>query len=66
MSVAENLQREDLSAIEMIEVIVKIVDVELIEDIEYQRSEGGDRKTEVRGRSQGIRVQRAEVLGRKS
>ncbi len=50
----------------MIEAIVEIVDAELSEDIEYQRSEGGDRKTEVRGRSQVIRVQRAEVVGRKS
>ncbi len=71
MSAAENLQREDLSAIEEVEAIVEIVDADLIEDaelsedIEYQRSEGGDRKTEVRGQSQGIRVQRAEVGGRK-
>ena len=35
MSAAENLQREDLSAIEIIEAIVKIVDAELIEDKEY-------------------------------
>jgi ParB-like chromosome segregation protein Spo0J len=32
---AENMQREDLSAIETIEAIVEIVDAELIEDVEY-------------------------------
>ncbi len=35
MSAAENPQREDLSAIEMIEAIVEIVDAELIEYKEY-------------------------------
>ena len=35
ISAAENLQREDLSAIEAIEAIVEIVDTELIEDKEY-------------------------------
>ena len=35
MSAAENLQREDLSAIETIEAIVEIVDAELIQDKEY-------------------------------
>ena len=35
MSVAENMQREDLSAIEAIDAIVEIVDAELIQDIEY-------------------------------
>ncbi|MBW1855844.1 MAG: ParB N-terminal domain-containing protein, partial [Deltaproteobacteria bacterium] len=35
ISAAENLQREDLSAIETIEAIVEIVDAELIEDKEY-------------------------------
>ncbi len=35
ISAAENLQREDLSAIEAIEAIVEIVDAELIEDVEY-------------------------------
>jgi len=35
ISAAENLQREDLSAIETIEAIVEIVNVELIEDVEY-------------------------------
>ncbi len=34
MSAAENLQREDLSAIEMIEAIVEILDADLIEDAE--------------------------------
>ncbi len=45
MSAAENLQREDLSAIETIEAIVEIVDSELIKDIKYQRSEIGERKS---------------------
>ena len=36
MSAAENLQREDLSAIEKIETIVEITDAELIEDKEYR------------------------------
>jgi len=35
MSAAENLQRQDLSAIEMIEAIVEIVDAELTEDKQY-------------------------------
>ena len=35
MSAAENMQREDLSAIEAIEASVEIVDAELIEDIAY-------------------------------
>ena len=35
ISAAENLQREDLSAIEEIEAIVEIVDAELIEDKQY-------------------------------
>ena len=35
ISAAENLQREDLSAIETIEAVVEIVDAELIEDKEY-------------------------------
>ena len=35
MSAAENLQRQDLSAIEMIEAIVEIVDGELTEDKQY-------------------------------
>jgi len=35
ISAAENLQREDLSAIETIEAIVEIVDADLIEDIKY-------------------------------
>ncbi len=62
-----------LTAIEEVEAIVELLDAELIEGIKYKkseirdrRSEGGDRKTEVRGRSQGIRVQRAEVVVRKS
>ncbi|GAG19778.1 unnamed protein product, partial [marine sediment metagenome] len=35
ISAAENMQREDPSAIETIEAIVEIVDAELIEDKEY-------------------------------
>ena len=35
ISAAENLQREDLSAIEEVEAIVEIVDAELIKDKEY-------------------------------
>ncbi len=35
ISAAENLQREDLSAIEAIEAIVEIVDAELMEDKQY-------------------------------
>jgi len=35
ISAAENLQREDLSAIETIEAIVEIMDAELVEDEEY-------------------------------
>ncbi len=35
ISAAENLQREDLSAIETVEAIVEIVDAELMEDKEY-------------------------------
>ncbi len=47
ISAAENLQREDLSAIETIEGTVEMVDAELIEDIKYQRSEIGSRKEEM-------------------
>ena len=35
ISAAENIQREDLSAIETIEAIVAIVDADLIEDKQY-------------------------------
>ena len=35
ISAAENMHREDLSAIEAIEAIVEIVDAELMEDKEY-------------------------------
>ena len=35
ISAAENLQREDLSAIETIEAVVEIVDAEVMEDIQY-------------------------------
>ena len=59
MSAAENLQRHDLSAIEMIEAIVEIVDAELIEDIEYQRAEIRRQRSEV-----GVRG--SECRGRRS
>jgi len=59
MSAAENLQREDLSAIEMIEAIVEIVDAELIKDIEYQRAEIRRQRSEV-----GVRG--SECRGRRS
>ncbi len=39
ISAAENLQREDLSAIETIEAIVEIVDAELIDDKQYASME---------------------------
>ena len=35
ISAAENLQREDLSAIETVEAVVEIMDAEMIEDKEY-------------------------------
>jgi hypothetical protein len=35
MCAAENLQREDLSAIETVEAIVEMIDAELVEDSEY-------------------------------
>ncbi len=47
ISAAENLQREDLSAIETIEGTVEMVDAELIEDIKYQRSKIGRQRSEV-------------------
>jgi len=47
MSAAGNLQRQDSSAIEIIEAIVEIVDAELIEDIEYQRAEIRRQRSEV-------------------
>ncbi len=56
ISAAENLQREDLCAIETIEGTVEKVDVdliedaELIEDIKYQRSEIGSKRSEGRKR----------------
>ena len=65
MSAAENLQRQDLSAIETIEAIVEIVDAdliedaELIEDIEYQRAEIRRQRSEV-----GVRG--SECRGRRS
>jgi hypothetical protein len=38
LCVAENLQRDDLSAVEQVEAIVDMVDAELIEDEEYART----------------------------
>ncbi len=51
IAAAENFQREDLTAIESVEAIVELLDAdliedaELIEDIKYQRSEIGERKS---------------------
>ncbi len=59
MSATENLQRQDLSAIETIEAIVEIADAELIEDIEYQRAEIRRQRSEV-----GVRG--SECGGRRS
>ena len=52
ISAAENLQREDLSAIEKIETIVEIVDAELIEDREYlsMGDKPADRVTKLLGK----------------
>jgi ParB/RepB/Spo0J family partition protein len=47
IAAAENFQREDLAAIETVEAIVELVDAELIEDIKYQRSKIGDRRSEL-------------------
>ncbi len=57
MSAAENLQREDLSAIETIEAIVEIVDAELIEDKEYAAmgKKAADRVKTLLGRLDSVR-----------
>ncbi len=75
ISAAENLQREDLSAIETIEGTVEMVDVdliedaELIEDIKYQRSEVGRQRLEVgskgsEGRKRKLQEGDGEKAGR--
>jgi len=70
-SAAENVQRQDLSAIEKIEGIVELVDAELIKDIEYQRaeirrqrSESGDQSAEGGGRRPEVVRRRWEKTGR--
>jgi hypothetical protein len=68
MSAAENLQRQDLSAIEMIEAIVEIVDAELIEDKQYASmgKKPADRVKSLLGKLDSVRrsqVRRSEVSG---
>jgi len=63
ISAAENMQREDLSAIEAIEAIVEIVDAELIEDSEYSSMDktAMDRVKTLLGKLDSVR--RSEALG---
>jgi len=63
MSAAENLQREDLSVIEMIEAIVEIVDAQLSEDKEYAAmgKKPGDRVKSLLGKLDSVR--RSQVRG---
>ena len=63
ISAAENLQREDLSAIETIEAIVEIVDAELIEDTQYASmvKKPADRVKTLLGKLDSVR--RSEELG---
>ncbi len=68
MSTAENLQRQDLSAIETIEAIVEIVDAELIEDKQYASmgKKPADRVKSLLGKLDSVRrsqVRRSEVSG---
>ncbi len=58
ISAAENLQREDLSAIEMIEAIVEIVDAELSKDKEYASmgKKPADRVKRLLGRLHSITI----------
>ncbi len=58
ISAAENLQRQDLSAIETIEVIVEIVDAQLIEDTEYlsMGKTPGDRVKTLLGKLHSITI----------
>ncbi|MBC8392038.1 MAG: ParB/RepB/Spo0J family partition protein [Deltaproteobacteria bacterium] len=60
ISAAENLQREDLSAIETIEAIVEIVDAELIEDKEYAAmgDNPADRVKKLLGKLDSVRSSR--------
>jgi ParB-like chromosome segregation protein Spo0J len=57
ISAAENMQREDLSAIEAIEAIVEIVDAELVEDKEYATmgKTPGDRVKTLLGKLDSVR-----------
>jgi len=63
ISAAENIQREDLSAIETIEAIVEIVDAELIEDTQYASmgKKPADRVKTLLGKLDSVR--RSEGLG---
>jgi len=63
ISAAENLQREDLSAIETIEAIAEIVDAELMEDEEYAAmgNKPADRVKTLLGKLDPVR--RSEELG---
>ena len=63
ISAAENMQREDFSAIEVIEAIVEIVDAELIEDTEYSSmgKTSMDRVKTLLGKLDSVR--RSEALG---
>lgn len=57
---AENLQRDDLSAVEQVEAIVDMVDAELIEDDEYARTAVTpvDRVKTLLGRMHAVEVNR--------
>jgi len=61
ISAAENLQREDLSAIETIEAIVEIVDAELMEDKEYlsMGKTPADRVKTLLGKLDAVRTSKA-------
>ena len=63
ISAAENLQREDLSAIETIEAVVEIVDAELIGDKEYASmgKNAADRVKTLLGKLDSVR--RSKELG---
>jgi len=58
ISAAENLQRENLSAIDTIEAVVEIVDAELIEDKEYASmgKKPGDRVKALLGKLHSITI----------
>jgi len=61
ISAAENLQREDLSAIETIEAVVEIVDAELMEDKEYASmgKNPADRVKTLLGKLDAVRTSKA-------